>query len=295
MATASSFPNRQAEFLSIQISMAVVAVFFVALRSISRFLVAKSAGWDDYILILGSVLGSTQAILALSCLPHGGAMHMADILETHPINDLIYILKLQISVACNATQPWVMLSVKASLLLLYLRISPRVIFRRCVKGLLVFFTLDAIIWSFLAVFQCTPVDRAWIWNKPGHCRNREFLYKAQGLWSLTENLIVIGLPIPTVLKLQMHWRRRALLLLVFGIGLIPCGAVIARIIPTSPPEVFSSDLTWWLVEMQDWIAVETGYWEVPSVGLPEWQPMRGEADAAKTRLPKQLATQRIKM
>lgn len=50
--------------------------------------------------------------------------------------------------------------------------------------------------------------------------NREFIYKAQGLWSLTENLVIIALPIPTVLKLQMHWRRRALLLLVFTVGLV---------------------------------------------------------------------------
>lgn len=34
--------------------------------------------------------------------------------------------------------------------------------------------------------------------------------------------------------------------------------MIARIIPTTPPEVFSSDLTWWLVDMQDWVAVEYG-------------------------------------
>ncbi|KAL8943084.1 MAG: hypothetical protein Q9216_001284 [Gyalolechia sp. 2 TL-2023] len=203
MATADSFPTQRAEFLSIQISMA-------------------------------AVLGLTQAIAALSGLPRGAAMHMADILKSHSMDDLIYILK--ISVVCNVTQPWVMLSVKASLLLLYLRISPRVLFRRWVKGLLVLFTVDAIVWSAMAVFQCVPVDRAWIWTKPGRCRNRELLYKAQALWSLAENLVVIGLPIPIVYRLQMHWRRRALLLLAFGVGLIPCGAVIARVIPSLPPE-----------------------------------------------------------
>ena len=171
-----------------------------------------------------------------------------------------------------------MLSVKASLLLLYLRISPRVIFRRIVKSLLVLFTLDAIVFSGMAMFQCSPVDRAWLWTKPGRCNNRELLYKAQGLWSLFQNLVIIFLPVPTVLKLQMSRRRRALLLLVFAVGLMyvlkrytihraeprteddfrPCAAVIARVVPTSPPALYKSDLTWWLVESQDWIAVETG-------------------------------------
>lgn len=55
MATADPLPNQRAEFLSIQISMAAVAVFFVALRLVSRFLIAKSPGWDDHVLILGTV------------------------------------------------------------------------------------------------------------------------------------------------------------------------------------------------------------------------------------------------
>lgn len=36
----------------------------------------------------------------------------------------------------------------------------------------------------------------------------------------------------------------------------PCGAVIARVIPNAPAEVFTSDFTWWLVSMQNWITVE---------------------------------------
>ncbi|KAL8841063.1 MAG: hypothetical protein Q9170_001088 [Blastenia crenularia] len=112
-----------------------------------------------------------------------------------------------------------MLSIKASLLLLYLRISPCVIFRRCVKVLLVLFAADAIIFSVLALFQCSPVDRAWIWSKPGHCMNRELGYRCQALLSLAENLIVIALPIPTIVKLHMPRRRRGLLLVVFAAGL----------------------------------------------------------------------------
>ncbi|KAL9577381.1 MAG: hypothetical protein Q9212_006398 [Teloschistes hypoglaucus] len=56
----------------------------------------------------------------------------------------------------------------------------------------------------------------------------------------------------------MHKRRRLLLLAVFAVGLVPCVAVVARLIPTTPPEVFQSDLTWWLITMQNWTAVEYG-------------------------------------
>lgn len=34
--------------------------------------------------------------------------------------------------------------------------------------------------------------------------------------------------------------------------------MIVRVIPTFPPEVYNSDLTWWLIQMQDGTAIETG-------------------------------------
>lgn len=170
-----------------------------------------------------------------------------------------------------------MVCVKDSLLLLYLRISPCVRFRRWVNCFLALFTIDAIIWSLVAAFQCSPINRAWTWSESGHCRNREFLYKAQGLWNLVENVVIIILPIPTIMRLQMQKRRRLLLSAVFAVGLVyvmmtslmvcnvklihvcrPCVAVVARLIPTTSPKVFQSDLTWWLITMQNWTAVEYG-------------------------------------
>ncbi|KAL8871260.1 MAG: hypothetical protein Q9174_002871 [Haloplaca sp. 1 TL-2023] len=111
-----------------------------------------------------------------------------------------------------------MVSVKDSLLVLYLRISPDVRFQRWVKGLLWLFTIDAVVWSYMAAFQCTPISRAWIWSESGHCMNHDFLYKAQG----------------------------------------PCAAIIARLIPSTESEVFRTDLSWWLATVQNWIAVEYG-------------------------------------
>ncbi len=129
-------------------------------------------------------------------------------------------MRLQVAYIVSITGPLVMFSVKASLLLLYLRISPCVLFRRCVKFLLILFTLDTMVWSVLAVFQCLPIDKAWRWTNPGQCHNRELLYKAQALWNLTENMVIIVLPLPTILRLQMHWRRRLQLILVLALSLV---------------------------------------------------------------------------
>ncbi|KAL8953738.1 MAG: hypothetical protein Q9222_000420 [Ikaeria aurantiellina] len=249
--------SRKVELLSVQITAAAVATLFVGLRLISRFLILKNPGWDDYIIAMGALLGITQTVLIVSAIPHGAGMHMADI---HSTSDLTYILKM--AYVFSITAPLVMLSVKASLLLLYLRISPRRIFRRCVLSLLILFTVDAIIFSLLGAFECSPIDRAWIWNKPGHCKNWAFLLRAQGLWSLAEDIVILLFPMPTIWKLQMPRRRKTLLLAVFATGLVyalarPCAAVITRIALPTTPQTFV-DFTWWLVELQNWGAVESG-------------------------------------
>lgn len=55
---ASDHPvNRRAELLSVQVSMAAVAVLVVALRLVSRFVILRSPGWDDYIITMGTASG----------------------------------------------------------------------------------------------------------------------------------------------------------------------------------------------------------------------------------------------
>lgn len=107
MAINDHLVTRSAELLSVQISMAAVAVLAVALRLISRFLVLKNPGWDDYIIALGTasttsrlsvvlsltsiqLLGLTTTVLTLAGLPYGAARHMADIVS---MKDLECILK----------------------------------------------------------------------------------------------------------------------------------------------------------------------------------------------------------
>ncbi|KAL8970336.1 MAG: hypothetical protein Q9183_001573 [Haloplaca sp. 2 TL-2023] len=219
MASKDATVDRSAQILSIQISMAALAVLVVSLRLFSRFKILKSPGWDDYIIAAGMAsdreidfaLGLTQTVLNLTCLSRGSGKHTVDLQSK---SDLEYILK--ISYLSAIFGPLVMVSVKDSLLVLYLRISPDARFQRWVKGLLWLFTIDAIVWSYMAAFQCTPISHAWIWSESGHCMNRDFLYKAQG----------------------------------------PCAAIIARLIPSTESEVFRTDLSWWLATVQNWIAVE---------------------------------------
>ena len=65
MAAGDNLPNRRAEMLSVQITMAVLAMLAVVLRLISRFLVVRNPGWDDYIMIMGTVGCHTSTLNVL--------------------------------------------------------------------------------------------------------------------------------------------------------------------------------------------------------------------------------------
>ena len=85
--------------LTTHITMVVLAAIVVALRLISRYLVVKNPGWDDYMIMIAMVcygewirpggelltnkafqiFGLVQTVLTLSCIPNGAAMHSWDI------------------------------------------------------------------------------------------------------------------------------------------------------------------------------------------------------------------------
>ena len=105
-------PTRRTELIAVQVSMTAVALLLVALRLISRYMIIKSPGWDDYAIIVAMVgplstlsrtwylafssshaiqiLAIIQAPLVLSCLPHGAEV---DYWIYQPSSEALYTMK----------------------------------------------------------------------------------------------------------------------------------------------------------------------------------------------------------
>lgn len=49
-------PNRAVELLTIELTLTVIAILFVVLRLISRYLITKTPGWDDYLIVVATVV-----------------------------------------------------------------------------------------------------------------------------------------------------------------------------------------------------------------------------------------------
>ncbi len=48
-------PSRRTELIAVQVSMTAAALLIVALRLISRYMILKSPGWDDYAITVAMV------------------------------------------------------------------------------------------------------------------------------------------------------------------------------------------------------------------------------------------------
>lgn len=61
-----------------------------------------------------------------------------------------------------------------------------------------------------------------IWNKkiPGHCNSIVATWYASAIFALTTDVILLVLPIPLVRSIQRPFKEKALLYVVFGIGIL---------------------------------------------------------------------------
>lgn len=112
---------------------------------------------------------------------------------------------------------------KISMLLLYLRLFPGDQLRLAVKMVLAFTTAWGIAILFANVFACSPISYFWTqWDgeHKGECVNNDQLLWAHALINIVLDAVIIALPMPTLFKLNMNWRKKAGVIVMFAIGIV---------------------------------------------------------------------------
>ncbi|KAK2607575.1 hypothetical protein N8I77_006238 [Diaporthe amygdali] len=113
---------------------------------------------------------------------------------------------------------------KISILFFFLWVFPNARFRVCCWTVMTWVALSSLIIITLQIFQCTPIDaiwRSWDGNYPGsyHCFNINALtYAAAGL-SIAQDVAILVLPLPLILRLNTNWRRKIGIVIMFSLGI----------------------------------------------------------------------------
>jgi hypothetical protein len=111
--------------------------------------------------------------------------------------------------------------IKISLLCFFLRIFPNRRFRIACSGMIVFLISIAVMWALLLTFQCQPISTNWNINIPhSKCHNVQAYAYIGAASSMSEDVIIMILPIPFLIQLQVSMRKKIGVLLIFSLGIL---------------------------------------------------------------------------
>ncbi|RYO86231.1 hypothetical protein DL766_004356 [Monosporascus sp. MC13-8B] len=145
---------------------------------------------------------------------------------------------------------------KLTLCSFYFRLSPSTLYRYsvCFTGFVCASSLIGIWFSVL--FACKPIAAAWDLRIAAEaiCINRPVVYITQAAFGCVTDLMLLVLPIPTVVELQMSIRQKVGLLGLFAIGSVTLITSIVRLVLLLP-SLANPDQSWILAEGCLWVTV----------------------------------------
>ncbi|UQC78764.1 uncharacterized protein CLUP02_04241 [Colletotrichum lupini] len=275
------------------IILAVLASAAVVLRLMARFLQGHSLKADDWTILLSLLLVGATVGLSIA----GGAYGAGNHVWSFTPQDLTQVFKKckpsahsELHVQTNSPKPQILYAytfiygtacaaTKISILLFYQRIfllstasSPSFKFS-LVAGYVLSVAYPIIIWATMAN-ACRPLSFYWnqFVGEQGKCIDINSFYLALAIINMVNDIIVLLIPIPQILKLQMSGRKKAAVCSIMLLGSFVCVASIVRITHLS---TFSRalDITWQMGPVFIWSAIEPSI-AIVSACLPHLAPLR---------------------
>ncbi|KAH8785833.1 CFEM domain-containing protein [Diaporthe sp. PMI_573] len=116
----------------------------------------------------------------------------------------------------------VLVLTKISILFFYLRISPQKKFRWTCYGVMAWVGVSGVIFVFMQIFQCIPIEFVWQgWLGtfgPHRCLNVHALTYTAAAFSITQDLVILIMPLPLLWNLNTGLRQRIDIGIMFSLG-----------------------------------------------------------------------------
>ncbi|KAK7993010.1 hypothetical protein PG988_001804 [Apiospora saccharicola] len=226
-------PTRQGELMTAGIVTVIIAGVAVFLRLYTRIRVVKTGlNPDDWLVTVAMAMSILMTVFVKKDIDHGLTYHVWDILQsTYHIGERLYGLLAYLTFILSVS------FAKMSMLVFYTRLAPQSWVRAAAySGVLavVAYSLTAI---FVESLGCRPirgiVDET-LSDLDGGCDGSYPGYIAVSCLNIVMDVVILLLPIPLVIPLQIPTRQKILLVLTFATGLLVCVVAIYRVsyIPT---------------------------------------------------------------
>ncbi|KAJ4859624.1 hypothetical protein T069G_04612 [Trichoderma breve] len=238
-------PNPRGESLAhLSIIFVSLAGFFVILRMVTRYFHTKAWGADDVLIVAALALACCMTAAYNGEAGNGFGLHSDQIDAHHKI--LAFKILYKITTCLT----------KMSLGMLYLRIFPDRKFRMAVISVMAVtaaYTLAAVL---MTIFACNPIEKSWNKPLPGKCVNSISIWYSTSVLNIVTDMLIIGLPINEIRRLQLPLVKKLLLCALFSLGIFVIACTVIRMITVSP-QTTASDQTYYQAVSNSWTFVET--------------------------------------
>ncbi|KAJ5131699.1 hypothetical protein N7448_005857 [Penicillium atrosanguineum] len=211
--------------LGVCLSLTGLMVITVCLR---LFLRAKASrlGAADYVMVVSMILSIVYSALCISQSRYGLGLP----LKLRPQKNLSTYTRLN-----YAGRPFYQLGIagfKASLCLSYLRLlsgTSKTIYRIVIWVVIAISTVGHIVGSLILLLDCSPVQRAWNTTLQGTCLPVGATFYGLAIFTIICDVMIIFLPIPLLLQLNIKPAQKAGVVCLFLLGLFTTICSILRL------------------------------------------------------------------
>ncbi|KAJ1323167.1 alpha-methylacyl-CoA racemase [Microdochium nivale] len=229
-----------------------VAFLFLSQRIYTGVFILGKWRVDDTMLVLAWLMTTVAQCLVLHCLTSNVlGVHIWEI----SIDDAIWETTM-IHATTLTVIPGTVLA-KLVLCIFYYRLSPITWYRHAISATaIITITTFAAVW-FSVQFACKPIEAAWNLRlyTGSNCIDRPPVYMLQAVMGGVTDIMLMVLPLPIILKLQMSWKHKVAVIIWFGTGLLTLGAALARLV-ILVPSLKNADTTYVLAQGTLWLVVE---------------------------------------
>ncbi|KAL8659146.1 MAG: hypothetical protein Q9202_007261 [Teloschistes flavicans] len=274
MTYAAQVSYHQRLIIAIETLFKALSLISFGLRLWARHISKAKLWWDDYIMGLAlriralkvnpQIFASMPGVVGLIALHYGLGSHFAHVSASDREVFLILFYAFQLSYV--TTLPLV----KISVLLFYHRIFPQKSFRRVTNIMGVILVLFLLSSWLVTGLQCLPIHSFWQPDIPRTCIKQSSYYLATGSLNLILDVIVVLMPIPLLVKLQLPKPQKIGVIVLFLSGGLVIGVALGRIIATT--QVDPRDITWTNVAPGIWSSAEAEFLVI-SGNLPLMKPL----------------------
>ncbi|KAK6510253.1 hypothetical protein TWF481_004970 [Arthrobotrys musiformis] len=250
---------------AIVITFTAFALVVVSLRAVTRFIIIRRPGLEDYFLVIAMAASIVTGVCQVFQVQYGTGRHFAEVDLADWSTSLKYLFASIVAYNFSLTLT------KTAILLQYLRIFNSKVFRVAayVMMFIVFgYATEAIL---TAVFNCVPVEAFWTGDPTAKCIPREALWFANAGLNIFTDFSIAILPLPVIIKLNMPKRQKIPLMMIFALGFFICIVSILRLrflIILSK----SMDPTWDQPATAYWSAIEMNI-SIVCACLPALKPL----------------------